>query len=206
MRNIKIEGAHKSQCDPLTTGHFTPPNPWARRAREKRLSFIRHSTMSTFSGRRHKHKRRTTTTDQRQSINNNKEIQPYSHTTMPRRKYANDLALVSMRMEAEFERRCKKVLQDKQITPSSTPFQPFGTRVLMGGEETYVSRLRAFIQFLFVNPQFDDSLAVFYAFTPPMTLTVEAKAVTTFLYSKCAKKGEPLVDAQVSQIVSYHMI
>jgi len=91
-------------------------------------------------------------------------------------------------------------LEKVSIVPMETAIPILGTSVLQKETSvpTYLARLRAFVSFLLVHPDYDESLAVFYPFTPKGTVTCQETAVSHFLLSKFAAKGTLLEDLQVS--------
>jgi hypothetical protein len=103
--------------------------------------------------------------------------------------------VVPIRMQDVFDTRCKEALKNHGLTATTTAVPLLGTRQLdPKSTEAYTSRLRSFVQFLLLHPQFDDSLLMFFPYLPKGSISVEDKAVEAFLISKFTPTGTPLVD------------
>lgn len=90
------------------------------------------------------------------------------------------------------------------LAPTTTPVPILGTRRLdRKSKDAYLARLRKFIQFLLLHPQFDDSLVMFYPYTPKGTVNVEDKAVAAFLLSMFGEKGKPVNDTEGNPILKF---
>jgi len=109
-----------------------------------------------------------------------------------RKKY-NQSLVVTDRMYDTFNARCVAALEKVSIVPMETAIPILGTSVLQKETSvpTYLARLRAFVSFLLVHPDYDESLAVFYPFTPKGTVTCQETAVSHFLLSKFEAKARP---------------
>ena len=116
-----------------------------------------------------------------------------------RRIYRTAFSVVSMNRETEFERRCQKALNDNRLKATPDPLPILGSAVLEleSSVPTYMSKIRHFVKFLLDVKLFDDSLLLFYPYTPKGSVTCQDKAVSYFLLSMFGKKGEPLLDFQV---------
>ena len=103
--------------------------------------------------------------------------------------------IVTNRMYDEFNRCCLNALQKMNLQPTETGLPILGTSVLSEKTSvpTYLAKLHAFLQFLLVNPQYDDSLVLFYPYTPKGTVTCDEKAICHFLLSKFGEKGKLLM-------------
>jgi hypothetical protein len=117
-----------------------------------------------------------------------------------KKKYRSTEALVPVSKEAEFIRRCKEQLAKTNTSEAEEETPILGTSVL--GDKTvqaaYMPKIRAFVDFLMENPQFDDSLVLFYNKTPKGTVTCQDIPVSYFLFSMLGEKSTPLKDFHVS--------
>ena len=104
--------------------------------------------------------------------------------------------LVSDRMYDTFVRRCQSELTKRKLTPTNVAIPILGTKAIDGGRKTYIQRLRGFVSFLMANSQYDDSLVVFYPYSPKGTVVCQDVAVSHYILSKCNEKGTPLIDLQ----------
>ena len=119
---------------------------------------------------------------------------------MPFRKKYNKSQIVTDFWLDQFNSRCLAQLQKMNIEPTDTALPILGTTVLEEPTSvpTYMAKIRAFVRFLLLNPDYDESLVVFYPYTPKGTVTCQEIAVCHFVLSKFREKGEPLKDQQVS--------
>ena len=119
---------------------------------------------------------------------------------MPYAKRYNKSLIVLDSQLGEFNQRCCTALKMNILAPATTTMPILGTCVLEKATSapTYLSRIRSFVWFLLQNPQYDESLPLFYPHTPNVTVTCQETAVADFLISKFAEKGSELTDFQVS--------
>ena len=87
-----------------------------------------------------------------------------------------------------------------KIKPLKQKRPILGTKVLdeKYSVPTYLAKLRAFVKFLLQHPTFNDSLIVFFPYTPKGKAVCEDRAVSMFMISKTLPKGSPVVDMEVS--------
>lgn len=104
-----------------------------------------------------------------------------------------------LKREQLFKTRCEAQLEKMNVRATTEAIPILGTSVLcpktVHGQ--YIPKLRAFVGFLLDNPQFDDSLIIFYPYTPKGIVTCQDVAVSLFLLSKTGRKGSPLKDLHV---------
>jgi len=116
-----------------------------------------------------------------------------------KRKYRTALSVVPIKREDEFNRRCQSALLKNKIQAATQPLSILGSAVLekKTSVPTYMAKIRNFVKFLLDFPVFDDSLLLFYPYTPKGSVTCEDKAVSYFLLSMHGKQGAPLLDLDV---------
>ncbi len=108
-------------------------------------------------------------------------------------------------MVPEFNNMCIAALAQPRITPTTIPIKILGTKSLSpNARDSYLSRLRMLVQFLLHEKDFDDSLAIFYPFTPKGTITVQVEAVEMFMLSKYTPKGGIVIDRYETPIEDDH--
>lgn len=92
---------------------------------------------------------------------------------------------------ALFTQRTTAAMQKMGLKPTNTPVNPLGSRPLDDGttKNTYLSRLRSFVQFLLKHPEFDESLVIFRPDCPIGGAVCQEKAVSIFLLCQYQKKG-----------------
>jgi len=127
---------------------------------------------------------------------------------MPKKIYSTPLSVVSMARQNHFDTRCKAQLQKSNLIATTDPFPIFGSAVLEtpSSVPTYMAKLRAFVTFMLDNPQYDDSLILFYPYTPKGTVTCDEKATSHFLLSMFGTKGDPLRDMEVSYAANVYAL
>lgn len=112
-------------------------------------------------------------------------------SAMPGRKLYDRHKLVKNDQIEEFEARCLVALHKMGLQPTGTAIPILGTRTLdRSSEGSYLSRIRAFVSFLLKYSEYDDSLPVFYAYTPKGSVTINEKAMCHFLYAKFTPKDQ----------------
>jgi hypothetical protein len=115
------------------------------------------------------------------------------------RIYSDDWTLPVREKEQIFNTRCAAELRKRNITATTEKLPILGTRVL--GDSTkqgqYIPKLRSLVAFLLDNPQYDDSLILFYPYTPKGIVTCQDLPVSLFLLSKTGVAGSPLKDIHV---------
>ena len=109
------------------------------------------------------------------------------------------MALPLIKREQTFQTRCEAQLKRMNIKATTEALPILGTSVLclktVHGQ--YIPKLRAFVGFLLDNPQFDESLIIFYPYTPKGIVTCQDIAVSLFLLSKTGPRGSLLKDIHV---------
>ena len=96
-----------------------------------------------------------------------------------------------------FNLHCEKALEAMGLQPTTAAIPVLGTRRLdEESENTYYSRLRGYMQFLLQQKDFDESLLLFYPYTPKGTVSCQEESVAYFILSKYGTKGEPVKDLQ----------
>jgi len=117
---------------------------------------------------------------------------------MPRfhKQYAEDKQVWKDSKWGLFRQRCLAQLTRMNLVPSPEPIPIFGTSLLEDKTVgSYMGKLRGFVNdFLLPNPQYDDSLVLFYPYTPKSSVTCSALAISHFTLSKFGTRGQPLKD------------
>lgn len=86
------------------------------------------------------------------------------------------------------------------MEPTTEEVPIFGTLTLTKKtiDGQYMPKLRALVAFLLDHTEFDESLILFYPYTPKGIVTCQDKPVALCLLSKTGEKGTPLRDTNVS--------
>lgn len=119
-----------------------------------------------------------------------------------RKKYRDKNSVVTIAHEPLFKLRCEAQLRLMEIEPTTDELPIFGTLNLheKSIDGQYMPKLRVFVAFLLDNKEFDDSLVLFYPFSPKGVVTCQDKPVSLCLLSKTGTKGTPLKDTNVSSL------
>lgn len=115
---------------------------------------------------------------------------------MMAKKYINSDIVLETDLPT-FNQRCIAALASMHKTPTTQRLELFGSAYITD-LKTYHCRLRPFIKFMLDYPYFDDSLVVFYPYTPFGVAVVEDRALSHFLLYMFTPYGEQVMDAQVS--------
>jgi hypothetical protein len=118
---------------------------------------------------------------------------------MRRKIYRHKYSVVTIANEPLFKLRCDVKLQSMGITPTTEALPILGTLNLVdkSKEGQYIPKLRTIVAFLLDQTEYDESLILFYPYTPKGIVTCQDKPVALCLLSKMGTKGTPLEDTNV---------
>jgi len=68
---------------------------------------------------------------------------------------------------------------------------------------TYLAKLRALVKFFMNFDTYDESLVLFYPYTPKGVISCDDKAISHFLLYEMGAKGSDLVDIEVCYVILY---
>lgn len=116
-------------------------------------------------------------------------------------KVYNASEIVKDSLVAEYELRCMAAFAKANLTPTEERFPLFGTRTLdLETKKNYLSKIRAFVEFLLMNGKYDDSLLPFHPRCPRGVIAVGAKAASDFMIYIMSADGAPLATVDGKEI------
>jgi hypothetical protein len=124
--------------------------------------------------------------------------------TFARKKEWHPLCkLIEMSDYEELEKRSLKVIKAAGYVPTKEPRTVFGRKFFRssegGDQATYYSKLRSFLKFHLMYPEYDSGIAIFYPFTDVNTVVGCELAAAHFLQMQFAEVDQVVIDYQVCE-------